>query len=403
VNSKYQQPLSLLVDITSVRAPLTGVGRYVLEILAQLPEKVELRGFNDYRCYESTALRTLLASFDEPKSRPLSQQLGTRVGIGPLAKHVFKRVPGSRHLRTRLLNKRIGDCLAQNGESVYWQPNFILGKSKAPSMVTVYDLSHVRFPDFHPCERLNWLQRGLAQSLDKSNHIMTVSEFSKAEIIDVYGVPAEKISVVYPGVSSIFHDTYRADELAIFKKKYSLPAQYLLSLGTFEPRKNLKNLIQAYAMLSPCLRKRYPLVLAGGQGWKHSETDRLIRQLQCSDELISLGYVEQRDLPLLYQGASAFAYVSFYEGFGMPVAEAMASRTPVITSANSSMEEVASGCAQLVDAEDVHSIADGLSYVLENTVSLRSRCDKAQEISKLYSWALAAEKLVNTARKISVK
>lgn len=403
MNSKYQQPLSLLVDISSVRAPLTGVGRYVLEILAQLPENVELRGFNDYHCYESPALNTFLTSFDEPKSRPLCQQSSTGVRILPFAKHFFKRVPGLRHLRTQLLNKRIEDCLAQNGGSIYWQPNFILGKSKVPSMVTVYDLSHVRFPDFHPSERLNWLQRGLAKSLDKSSHIMTVSEFSKAEIIDVYGVPAEKISVVYPGVSNIFHQAYSADKLAIFKKKYSLPAQYLLSLGTFEPRKNLKNLIHAYAMLSPCLRKRYPLVLAGGQGWKHSETDRLIRQLQCSEELISLGYVEQWDLPLLYQGASAFAYVSFYEGFGMPVVEAMASRTPVITSANSSMEEVASGCAQLVEAEDVHSIADGLSYVLENTVLLRSRCDKAQEISKMYSWTLAAEKLVNTARKISVK
>jgi alpha-1,3-rhamnosyl/mannosyltransferase len=374
-----------------------------LEILAQLPGEVELRGFNDYRCYESQALKTFLTSFDEPKSRPLHQQTGSQIGIRPIAKHVFRCTPGSRYLRARLLNKRIGDCLSQSGDSTYWQPNFILGKSKAPSMVTVYDLSHARFPDCHPPERLHWLQRGLAQSLDRSNHIMTVSEFSKAEIIGVYGVPAEKISVVYPGVSRIFHHTHSADELAVFKNKYSLPAQYLLSLGTFEPRKNLKKLVQAYAMLSPSLRKSYPLVLAGGQGWKHSETDRLIRELQCSDELIRLGYVDQPDLPLLYQGASAFAYVSFYEGFGMPVAEAMASGTPVITSANSSMEEVALGCAQLVEAEDVYSIAEGLSYVLENGVSLRSRCDRAQQVSKMYSWALSAEKLVNVAHKISFK
>jgi alpha-1,3-rhamnosyl/mannosyltransferase len=379
------------------------VGRYVLEILTQIPEQVEVRGFNDYRRYEPSALKAFLSSFDKPKSKLASYQSPAQSRIRPLAKQFIKRVPGSRQLRTQLQNRRIRDCLAQNKEGVYWQPNFILGKSKTPSMVTVYDLSHVRFPDFHPLERLRWLQRGLAQSLDDSDHIMTVSEFSKAEIIDVYGIPAEKVSVVYPGVSNAFHHTYNLDELAEVKKKYSLPAQYVLSLGTFEPRKNLKNLVRAYAMLSSSLRKRYPLVLAGGQGWKHSETDSLIGQLQNRGELIRLGYVDQWDLPLLYQGASAFAYVSFYEGFGMPVAEAMASGTPVITSANSSMEEVALGCAQLVEARDVDSITQGLSYVLENAHALHTRCDRARERSSKYNWSLSAEKLLETACKISFK
>ena len=106
---------------------------------------------------------------------------------------------------------------------------------------------------------------------------------------------------------------------------------------------------------------------------------------------------------MLYQGASAFAYVSFYEGFGMPVAEAMASGTPVITSANSSMEEVALGCAQLVEAADVDSMTEGLSYVLENVDSLHTRCDRARQLSTKYNWVLSAEKLVNIACKISVK
>ena len=153
MNFKHQQSLSLLVDVSSLRAPLTGVGRYVLEILTQLPEQVELRGFNDYRCYESPALNGFLRSFDEPESDSVCHQPPSQSRLRPLAKQALKRVPGSRQLRTRLLDKRIRDCLALNGESVYWQPNFILGKSKAPSIVTVYDLSHVRFPDFqfHSC------------------------------------------------------------------------------------------------------------------------------------------------------------------------------------------------------------------------------------------------------------
>ena len=407
MNSNHERPLDLLVDISSVRVPLTGVGRYTLEILAQLtqsPEQIQLRGFNDYRNYDPAALSAFVTSFDGPTSRSSTDARPVAgLGLRPLAKQVYKRVPGARQLRTKLQNKRIASGMAQNGESIYWQPNFILGESKGPAMVTVYDLSHVRFPGFHPAERLNWLQRGLAKSLDSAAHVMTVSEFSKAEIIAVYGFPAEKVSVVYPGVAAIFHRRYSADALAGVKKKYHLPAQYLLSLGTFEPRKNLKNLIQAYAQLPSVLRKHYPLVLAGGQGWNHRETDKLIRQLQASGELIRLGYVDQCDLPLLYQGASAFAYVSFYEGFGMPVAEAMASGIPVITSAGGSMEEVALGCAQLVEADDVRSITEGLALVLENLSSLRSRCDRAQQVSKQYSWALSAEKLVNTAREISLK
>ena len=397
-----EQQLNVLVDITSLQAPLTGIGRYTLELLTQLqqlPEQIELRGFNDCSCYEPPALNTLLTVVGGPQKKTWPG-LSAKHQAWQLAKHVLKCIPGARKLRSSLQNKRIARALIQKEGSIYWQPNFILGKSNGPSMVTVYDLSHVRLPHFHPPERLHWLQKGLAKTLDRASHIMTVSHFSKAEIIDVYGVPASKISVIYPGVADAFRRQYSLEELAVTKKKYNLPSQYLLSLGTFEPRKNLKNLLQAYMLLAPSLRKRYPLVLVGGQGWNHEETDKLIGQLQADGDLITRGYVDQADLPLLYKGASAFAYVSFYEGFGMPVAEAMASGIPVVTSAGGSMEEVALGCAQLVDPEDVQSIAAGLSTVLEDLQSLRPRCEQAREKSKKYNWRLSAESLINAAREV---
>ncbi len=400
VNHRPALPLDLLVDVSSLQAPLTGIGRYTLEILFQLaqqPERVELRGFNDLRHYEPQALHTLLAAVDAPLDSRASNYSTVLQRALPLAKNVIKRIPGARRLRSNLQNKRIARASAQTQGSIYWQPNFILGETRGPSMVSVYDLSHERFPQFHPPERLRWLADGLTSTLEKADHIMTVSHFSKAEIVSVYGVPAERISVVYPGVAASFHCRYTRDELALVKQQYRLPAQYLLSLGTLEPRKNLKALIQAYAKLAPTLRQQFPLVLVGGQGWNHAETDDLIARLESRGEVIKLGYVPQAVIPHLYQSASAFAYVSLYEGFGMPVAEAMASGLPVLTSNCASMPEVADGCAELVDPEDIDSISAGLNKLLGELGSSAQGCAAARAVSANYSWLSAADSLLNTA------
>ena len=394
------RPIKLLVDVTCLAGPLSGIGRYTLEILSQLsqnPEHVELRGFNDLGVYESEALRRLLSIVDEPIETPSRGSAIIEQRAWPLAKKIIKGIPGARQLRANLHNKRIARAGVQAAGSIYWQPNFILGSIQSPSIVSVYDLSHVRFPSFHPPERLRWLEEGLASSLDRAAHIMTVSRFSKAEIVDMYGISADKISVLYPGVGGSFHQRHSREELAVVQRKYNLPAQYILSLGTLEPRKNLKGLIQAYARLSPVLRKRYPLVLAGGAGWNHGETDSLIAQLASRGELIKLGFVPQALLPALYQNASAFAYVSLYEGFGMPIAEAMASGVPVLASSCSSMPEVAQGSALLVDPNSVESIAQGLDQLL-GEIDSASQCSEAgRKLSHSYDWRVTADSLLDIA------
>jgi len=400
VSDGQGQPLKLLVDVTSLHAPLTGIGRYTLEILSQLDqlaERVELQGFNDLRHLDAQALRSLLTRVDGPQdvSPPLHSSLVQRAW--PQAKKMAKRIPGARQARASLQNKRIANASAQTAGIIYWQPNFILGKSRGPTMVSVYDLSHVRFPHFHPPERLRWLESGLANTLERAEHIMTVSQFSKTEIVDVYGVPAERVSVIYPGVADSFQRRYSEDELERVKKQYDLPPQYLLSLGTLEPRKNLKGLLQAYARLSPALRKHYPLVLVGGQGWNHGETDDLITKLESRGELLKLGYVPQSVLPQLYQNASAFAYVSLYEGFGMPIAEAMASGVPVMISHCASMPEVAGGFAEKVDPFDIDSITRGLNKLLGDLDTASQRCEAARQQSGDFCWRKAADSIIDVA------
>ena len=398
-----EQPLSLLVDLTSLHAPLTGIGRYTLEILCQLaqrPEQVELRGFNDQRHYEPQALQALLAAVDAPQDDAPSLSSSLTHRAWPLAKRLLKHIPGARLARAGLHNKRIARASAQTEGSIHWQPNFILGAARGPAMVSVYDLSHVRFPHFHPPERLRWLDTGLASTLERADHVMTVSHFSKAEIIEVYGLPAERISVVYPGVAASFQRRCSEEELARVREQYKLPAQYLLSLGTLEPRKNLKGLIQAYATLASSLRQQFPLVLVGGQGWNHGETDELIARLESRGEVLKLGYVPQEALPQLYQNASAFAYVSLYEGFGMPVAEAMASGVPVMTSNCASMPEVAAGCAELVDPQDIDSISAGLNNLLGGLGTAAQSGEAVREVSANYSWHTAADSVFDVASEL---
>ncbi len=400
MNSTSENPIKLLVDVTCLSGPLSGIGRYTLEILSQLAERtvdVQLRGFDDLRHYEPEALSHFLSTVGDPAELSLVSSAAMERRVWPLAKKVIKRIPGARKLRANLQGRRIARASSQSRNSIYWQPNFILGPSKGPSIVSAYDLSHVRFPCFHPPERLRWLEEGLASSLDRAAHIITVSRFSKTEIVDVYGVPADKISVLYPGVGACFYHRHSLEELTAVQRKYNLPAQYILSLGTLEPRKNLKGLIQAYARLSPALRKRYPLVLAGGAGWNHEETDSLITQLSSRGELIKLGFVPQALLPALYQNASAFAYVSFYEGFGMPIAEAMASGVPVLTSNCSSMPEVAQGGALLVDPNNVASIAQGLDKLLNEIDDAFQRSEAGRKLSHSYNWRVTADSLIDIA------
>ena len=400
MSSAGASPIKLLVDVTCLTPPLTGIGRYTLEILSQLalcPEQVALRGFSGLSHYEPEALCSFLATVDGPTEQVSMGSAIVEQRTWPLAKKMIKRIPRARQLRAHILNKRIARASAQIEGSIYWQPNCILGTSKGPSIVSVYDLSHVRFPHFHPPERRRWLQDNLASSLDRADHIMTVSHFSKAEIVDVYGIAEQRISVVYPGVADCFHDRLPAQGLAAVQKKYNLPPQYLLSLGTLEPRKNLKGLVQAYARLSPALRQRYPLVLAGAQGWNHGETDSVIAQLESRGELIKLGFVPQALLPALYQNASAFAYVSLYEGFGMPVAEAMASGVPVLTSDCASMPEVAQGCTLLTEPNSIDAITQGLNQLLGDLSGAAARSEAGRRVSLDYNWRAAADSFIGVA------
>ncbi len=228
-----------------------------------------------------------------------------------------------------------------------------------PFVVTVYDLSFLRFPAaFRPWNRW-YLSRFTATSARRAARVIAISESTKKDVVDLLGVEAGKVDVIYCGVEKMFHPLPEG-EVEAFRRAQNLPEEFILFLGTLEPRKNVESLVRAYASWRREKADAPKLVLAGAKGWYYEHIFSLVGELGLDREVIFPGYVAQQSLPLLYNCAGLFVYPSIYEGFGLPVLEAMACGTPVITSNVSSLPEVAGDAALLVDAGNVEQLTQAL-------------------------------------------
>ncbi|MBX7257787.1 MAG: glycosyltransferase family 4 protein [Candidatus Hydrogenedentes bacterium] len=235
-----------------------------------------------------------------------------------------------------------------------------------PYVVSIHDVGWVHHPELFPPAmrgRLNALTPG---TLRRAARVFALTEAIRREIADAYGTPIEKIDVVAPGVDPRYFAQASTDSLAAVRAKYGLPDEFVLYVGAVQPRKNLARLAEAFARLKD-RGLPHALVIAGKQGWLADDAMKPIAALNLGDRLRFTGYVDARDLPTLMAAAAAFAYVSIYEGFGLPVLEAMACGTPVLASSASAIREVAGDGALCVDALSVDAIEDGLIRVLTDS------------------------------------
>jgi glycosyltransferase involved in cell wall biosynthesis len=243
----------------------------------------------------------------------------------------------------------------------YVQPPF----TKTRTVLSVHDLAYEHFPEFfHPVEAA-WMKTLVRWSARRADHIMTISEFSAADIARRFDLSREKITVAYLAASPEFHPRDKDICRAHLERTYGINFPFLLYVGRIQARKNLPRLVEAYSRL----RKNgsdVKLVMVGKQDWQSEQLLRKIRDLGLQDSVVFPGFVPAADLPLFYNAAELFIFPSFFEGFGLPVVESMASGTPTITSFGSSLEEVAGDGALLVDPRDTSSIADALQKVLED-------------------------------------
>jgi glycosyltransferase involved in cell wall biosynthesis len=290
-----------------------------------------------------------------------------------------------------------GAARNDNKVDVFWLPhlNFASFSRNCRLVLTIYDLSFLLYPEFFSWRRNFWHKfLGVEKLIRRADTVVTISENSKKDISRIFGLAGDKIKVIYPGIDREFRPLGKENpKLARVREKYGLPEKFILNLGTFEPRKNIPGLIRAFdAAAARSGAGEWHLVLAGGSGWKNKEIFQAIDKAKNKDRIKIIGYVKKSERAALYNLAEIFAYPSFYEGFGLPVLEAFASGAPVVTSAISSMPEVAGEAVLLIDPNDERTIAEAL-FALMNDEKLReSYSARGLEQAKKFSWEKSAEK-----------
>lgn len=260
--------------------------------------------------------------------------------------------------------------------------------SGKPAVVTVHDLSFLRNPERFRFANRNYLRIFTGLSVKRARRVIAVSRHTKQDVMTVYGVPAGKIDVVYSGLDSQFK---RPPPRAVeeFRAAHGLPDKFILYLGTIEPRKNLSILIRAYAKVRPAGVK---LVCAGGRGWMYQDVFQTAEELRLSREVIFPGFLPDDDLPLWYSAANVFVYPPAYEGFGLPVIEAMACGTPTITTDSSSLPEAAGDAALLVPPDDITALADSLARLLGDRSLQSDLAARGPAQAARFTWAEAARR-----------
>jgi len=266
-----------------------------------------------------------------------------------------------------------------------------------PAVVTVYDLSFLRHPEKFRASNSLYLRIFTRLSCRQARQVMAISRSTRNDVIAAYGLAPARVTVVYPGCEPQFQPLPHA-VVEAFRERLGLPGRFVLYLGTLEPRKNVGLLVRAFA------RARRPgvkLVLAGAPGWHVAETYRAIEEAGLAGDVVMPGYIKAQEKVLWYNAADVFAYPSAYEGFGLPVLEALACGTPVVTSDSAALPEVAGDAACLVPAGDEAALAAALTTLLDDDSRRMALAARGPAQAAKFSWSVAAERVAEVYRRVT--
>jgi glycosyltransferase involved in cell wall biosynthesis len=278
---------------------------------------------------------------------------------------------------------------------IYHSPDFVLPPTgNIPSVLTIHDLSFVHYPEAFTPALLNYLNKVVPSSIARASHVLADSLSTKNDLVDIWQVPKEKISVIYSGVGSSFKPVTEKDVIQRVRQKYELGDKpFIFSVGTLQPRKNYEMLIRAFKPISETTT--HQLVIAGGFGWMYKQILEEASRLGLTERVKLIGFVDDQDLPALYSDASLFAFPSLYEGCGIPLLAAMSCGVPVISSNASSLPEVAGDAALLLPPDAQELWSENLRQLLEDS-SRRTKMVAAGFLqARKYSWRTAAEHVLN--------
>lgn len=382
--------MNLLLNAEALRPPITGIGNYTFHLLHQY---LALDLFEQIDCFNgsqwvsgavqlqaSSAVRNASDTVEATTTQRRMQQLREMVG----------RVPGAKFTYDRMMDKRFQRYARAQHGAVYHETNYILKPHSGPTLTTVHDLSHIRFPQYHQEHVVRRLDALLPESLARADIVITVSNLVRDELIEHFHLSPDKVRTVYEGVDTDYAPRKPAETNPVLAEHGLSHGNYILMVATLEPRKGIDTLLDAWAALPEGLRKSCPLVLVGSAGWGNESLRKRLEGFYAQGTVKHLGYVPSRLLPTLYAGARVFCYPSVYEGFGLPVLDAMSSGVPVVCRAGTSMAEFAEGACVLCESGEPEELADRLETLMGDQQLQLSWGEKGLLQSRKYTWERCA-------------
>lgn len=350
--------MKILFDGHAVRYPLTGVGRYTYELGKRLSSSPNIK--ETLYFYNNKLHLTLPTNNFHKKTK--------HAHLVQHVKNVIGQIPFALPTYFHITNAKQWHKLRSFDDYIFHAPNFYIPPYKGPCVTTIHDLSVFFWPQHHPKTRVRYLQKVIPAALKRSNIILTVSEFMRQEIATYFNWPLQKIIATHLAASPDYRPRTSLEVNPILAQWNLSFGKYSLFVGTLDPRKNISLLLDVYEKLPNNIKQRTPLIIAGFPGWENKKTLERIQAGKKAGWARYLGFVNDALLPILYAGARVFLYPSHYEGFGLPILEAMACGTPVICSNRASLPEVAGkdNVAALVDPNDIDTLQDSLIRVLED-------------------------------------
>jgi alpha-1,3-rhamnosyl/mannosyltransferase len=349
--------------------PLTGIGQYAYHLGSGLQQQPDLEIDFFYGSGFSSEVRK--------KASPAA---------GKLRVLARKLVPNAYAVRRALEQRRFDAGVRSRNHDLYHEPNYLALRFAGPTVITVHDLSWIRYPETHPATRVRAMERYFEPALRRAALLLTDSEFVKREVVEVFGMDPARVLAIPLGLDPMFRPLAAADTQLVLRDLDLVHGGYFLSVGTLEPRKNLKATIAAYASLPVAVRARHPLVLAGMKGWRTTSIERLLQPLVDSGQVRMLGYLTREHLAAVTAGALALVYPSVYEGFGLPPLEAMGCGVPPIASNVSSLPEVVGDAGIQVDPGDIDGIAGAMRQLADDARLRDSLSRRALARAAEFTW-----------------
>jgi glycosyltransferase involved in cell wall biosynthesis len=379
----------------------TGIGHYTRELLRGLDavnstDEIDAfpTGFARRVCRALTRIRPLLGEANEESFSREHQPRTALAHYHNQAKNLFRQSSRA------VLGRYFRAVCSRRKYDLYHEPNVIPFQSDCPTLATVHDLSVLLYPEWHPADRVAYYEHHFRRGLGHCVHFLAVSEFCRQEIIRLLNIPPERVTRTYNGIRPGLRPLERA-RVEVVLEQLGLPRQYLLYLGTIEPRKNVLMLLQAYCAMPADLRADWPLLLVGNWGWHTRAIADFFHREARHRGVIHLGYLKEAHLSAVYNGARALVYPSWYEGFGLPPLEMMACGGAVLASTAGALVETVGRRAHLIQPGNLDGWRDAMARVVQDDDWFHALRQGTQATARPYTWERCAAQTLQVYRSLA--